>query len=196
MVKYMFATGGAFLAFVVLLISMIGLSGCDDVRREHLRETRRGVSDIQAYDQQVTADVYKDLVKAVPAPHPTDSVERRNLSKRLERFNVPSKISYIYLINYGKIMGYFVVKGKVSSVSSAMTCTQQLVEDGGAINQYSQVHVVESPQLDGSYGTNGEGIFFFTDTDTYVEWKGDYMLCDSPLKLAQPPELVQQVPAK
>jgi hypothetical protein len=30
-------------------------------------------------------------------------------------------------------------------------------------------------------------LFFFTTDGAYVEWMGDYMLCDKPLKLATPP---------
>jgi len=51
-------------------------------------------------------------------------------------------------------------------------------------------HVVSSPAEDGSYGTNGDAIFFFTTEGVYVEWRGDYMLCDQPLKLSTTPELV------
>ena len=53
--------------------------------------------------------------------------------------------------------------------------------------------MVSSPDIDGSYGTNGYAIFFFTTDDIYVEWRGDYMLVDQPLKLTQPPELIREI---
>ena len=53
--------------------------------------------------------------------------------------------------------------------------------------------VVDSPQLDGSYGSNGDGIFFFTTEGAYVEWNGEYMVSDYPLKLSTQPELVRVV---
>ena len=50
--------------------------------------------------------------------------------------------------------------------------------------------VVNSPDLDGSYGDNPKGIFFYTDKDEYKEWTGDYHYSDTPMNMAQPPELV------
>jgi hypothetical protein len=47
--------------------------------------------------------------------------------------------------------------------------------------------------IDGSYGSNGDAIFFFTTDDIYVEWRGDYMLADQPLKMTTQPELVRQI---
>ncbi|HAT74137.1 MAG: hypothetical protein US30_C0006G0034 [Candidatus Moranbacteria bacterium GW2011_GWF2_36_839] len=158
------------------------------------KSSSEAVSDIQAADQIVTAETFKRLNIAVPPPKLSDSVERRNLSKRLTRFNVSDKISYIYLINTGKIMGFFIVKGKVSSVNSMLTCTDQLVDDGQGNtgtgpSGRDNVHVVASPDLDGSYGSNGDAIFFFNDKDIYVEWNGKYMLSDQYIKLNQPPIL-------
>jgi hypothetical protein len=49
---------------------------------------------------------------------------------------------------------------------------------------------MESPDIDGSYGENAHGVFFFTTDGAYVEWSGTYFWTDRPLKLTQPPELV------
>ncbi len=157
----------------------------------------KAVSDIQAQDQFETAENFKRLYNAVPPPKMQDSQERRQLVKRLERFNVATKISYIYLIDRGQIMGFFTVKGKVSSVNSMLTCTAQLVNDGNSTyNGRDNVHVVASPDLDGSYGSNGDAIFFFNDQDVYVEWNGVYMLCDQYIKMKQPPVLKLKVDEK
>ncbi len=177
---------------ICLVAMVLILMGCTSVNKKG--SSTNATSDIQATDQQTTADQFKRLFAATPPPELTFSLERQQLVKRLERFNDPSKVSYIYLISFGKIMAHYVVKGKVSSVDSRLTCTQQMVADGKTSYQgRNYVHVVDSPALDGSYGTNGGGIFFFTDTDAYVEWHGDYMLCDQPLKMEQPPELVMPV---
>ena len=136
---------------------------------------------------------------ATPAPEIEKSQERLNLIERLKRFNTDSKVSYIYLVDFGKVMAFYTVKGKVSSVNSQLTTTEQIVdhEYRWGLNIDRSSHVVAAPDLDGTYGDNGDStIFFFTTDGTYVEWKGDYMLCDKPLKLTTPPELVIDVTEK
>lgn len=142
------------------------------------------------------AQVQKDLVQSVPIPKITSSSERANVAKRAEIFNTEGKISYIYLVNYGKVMAFFTVEGKVSSLQSYMTPEQRLVRGNGEkCSEYSLTNcfVVDAPDIDGTYGANVEGIFFFTTEDAYVEWKGDYMMSDQPLKLTTQPELVRTV---
>jgi len=181
------------LKIFIVMASLLFLVGCYETNEEYT-ESSKAVSDIQAKDQESTALAFKHLRTVVPPPRLKDSIERRNLVKRLTRFNVADKISYIYLVDFGKIMGFFVVKGKVSSVNSMLTCTDQLVDDGQS-KYYGRgnVHVVSSPDLDGSYGSNGDAIFFFNDKDVYIEWNGVYMLTDQYIKMDQPPELVLEV---
>lgn len=145
------------------------------------------------------------LIQAVPIPQLTTSQERLNISKRAQLFDNENKISYIYLISYGKVMTFYTVKGKVSSLNSYMSPQEQLVNSEGipcvtadhVVNNSpgcgSSANVIQAPDVDGSYGTNTDGIFFFTAQGAYVEWKGDYMMADQPLQLSTPPELVQQV---
>lgn len=138
-------------------------------------------------------------IVAVPIPQLETSQERKNLVRRLERFNTEDKISYIYLVNYGKVMAFYTIKGKISSVNSLLTNPQQLIDyygrqcDQGMVRNYGECYQVDSPDLDGSYGSNGDAIFFFTVDDVYVEWRGDYMLVDQPFKLTTQPELVRTI---
>lgn len=145
-------------------------------------------------EMEQTEENHQKLVIATPPPRIDQSLERQNLSKRLTRFNVPDKTSYIYLVSFGKVMAHYVMKGKVSSVNSLMTTPDQVVENWHSGNL--STHVINSPDLDGSYGDNGTAIFFFTATDAYVEWNGSYMLCDQPLRLSTPPELHIEVTEK
>lgn len=162
----------------VLLVTV----GCDDDRKDNT----------QRLEQNLTEEQQEVHLKAVPMPQLKTSQERKNLVRRLETFNTEDKVSYIYLVNYGKVMAFYTVKGKVSSVNSLLTTPDQIVDQWHGGHGY-QSHVVSSPDLDGSYGTNGDAIFFFTTDGTYVEWKGDYMLCDKPLKLSTPPQMVIEV---
>jgi len=169
---------------VVMLAAFVG---CDTKSKADAADKT------QAMEASFTEQQQQTLVKVVSPPKLSFSLERTNLKERLVRFNDPNKVSYIYLINFGKVMGFYPIKGKVSSVNSKLTTGEQVVYDpfcdsyGGAV---SCGKTVESPQLDGSYGTNGDAIFFFTTENVYVEWKGDYMLVDQPLQMATPPALI------
>jgi len=135
------------------------------------------------------------LVNAVPMPQLETSLERQNIANRAKLFNAPDKISYIYLISFGKVMAFYTVKGKVSSLNSYMSPQEQIVRGDGTPCQYLDTvcYTVQAPDVDGSYGQNASGVFFFTTDGAYVEWSGEYMMSDQPLQLSTQPELIQQI---
>lgn len=137
-------------------------------------------------EMRLTEDNHLRLVENVPPPKLETSQERKNLVRRLERFNIETKISYIYLFSdYGNIIYFTTVKGKVSSVNSLLTTPEQIVY------RYSASAIVASPDLDGSYGSNGDAIFWFNDQDVYFEWNGKYVLLDQPLQITTKPILIE-----
>ena len=167
----------------LLIVAAVLFCGCEP----HLDS-----SGTQGKEAKLTENQQAIHLKTTPPPKLSDSLERKNLTKRLTLFNDPNKVSYIYLIEYGKVMAFYTIKGKVSSVNSKLTTTEQIKTfertEGG-----DHSVVVESPDLDGSYGTNGDAVFFFLTDGTYVEWRGDYMLCDKPLKMSTPPLITLEV---
>ncbi|GAC1413827.1 MAG: hypothetical protein NVSMB66_6410 [Candidatus Doudnabacteria bacterium] len=157
-------------------------------------------------EQNHTEANQQALLQQQPPVTLTWSLERDNINKRTNLWNNPNKVSYIYLVNFGKVMAFYTIKGKVSSVNSQVTNSSQLTwkcvnADGtyassGNCNDFGQKiveGVIPSPSEDGSYGTNGNSVFFFTTDGAYVEWQGDYMLADQPLKLTTQPELVREI---
>ena len=169
------------IASIAVVAVMLAAVGCGSQRK----------SNTQLAEQNQTEAQQTIHLTSVPAPKLQTSQERKNLVRRLETFNKENKTSYIYLIDYGKVMAFYTVKGKVSSVNSLLTTPEQIVP--GRSGGHYATHVVASPDLDGSYGSNGDAIFFFTSDGTYVEWSGAYMLCDKPLKLSTPPQMVIHV---
>lgn len=145
----------------------------------------------KAAEQETVAAEVARLTNAVPVPSLTDSLERANISKRLTAFSDPSKISYIYLVSFGKVMAFYTVKGKVTSGSKRLTANDQLVDDGS--DYQAGQHVVSAPELDGTYGSSDPYIYFWTTDGTYVQWNGEYMMADQPLQLTTQPELVRSV---
>ena len=169
---------------IVLLLMVAMTMGCTET---DYKDTTSGK------EAQLTEENQDRLLTVSPPPKLDKSLERDNLVRRLELLNDENKIFYIYLVSYGKVMSQHVAKGKVSSVNSKLTTQEQIVDDPYARSGNYGGKVVESPDLDGSYGTNGDAIFFFTTEGAYVEWAGEYMVSDFPLQLTTPPELVRNI---
>jgi len=140
-------------------------------------------------EKKMTEENQKRLLNSQPPVKLDWSLERENINKRTNLWNDANKISYIYLIDYGKVMAFYTIKGKVSSVNSQITNPEQIADS------YSQggYAILPSPAEDGSYGTNGDGIFFFTTDGIYVETALSYVLVDQPLKMATPPALYREI---
>ena len=162
---------------VVILVSFFFV-GCNEQEGGKAQEEEMRLTDINQLR----------LIKATPPPSIEKSLERENLRERLIRFNDENKISYIYILSdFGAVITFFPIKGKVSSVNSMLTTTQQIMEDRFGSEWGT---AIDSPDLDGSYGSNGDAIFFFTTENVYCEWNGKYFLADRPLKLTTAPILI------
>jgi hypothetical protein len=128
-------------------------------------------------------------------PTPTDfdySLERYNLIRRAYWVNgqrqkaqaFPSPIpdlplGYVVLFTEsGGVVGRFVVEGKVSSLNSYLTPDSEYYS-----SDYSTKWL---PDIDGSYGNNDDGIFFFTPDGKYIEWTGVYLYSDIPFEVPNP----------
>lgn len=109
-----------------------------------------------------------------------DSLEKKNLEKKRAREESPDAIRYLYLMNFGQIVGYYVTKGKISSNGS------QIGPESEVIYAHSNGHVVDSSKDDGTYGVGDPGIFFFTTDDVMVETSLDYIQSDQPLAIDVP----------
>ena len=137
-------------------------------------------------------------------PTPTDidySLERYNLIKRAywvngqrEKANtlvcaVEKPLGYIVLFtDAGGVVGSFVVDGKVSSLNSFLTPDSMYYEAVGdyVANGKSNQENEWLPDVDGSYGENDAGIFFFTTDGKYIEWTGTYLYSDIPFIVDDP----------
>lgn len=133
---------------------------------------------------------------------PTDidySLERYNLIKRAywvngqrEKANtlpceIEKPLGYIVLFTEsGSIINQFIVDGKVSSLNSFLSPDSEYYEmnqgENGAWNDYNNWLA----DVDGSYGENDNGIFFFTTDGKYIEWTGTYLYSDIPFIVDDP----------
>lgn len=136
-------------------------------------------------------------------PTPTDldySLERYNLIRRAywvngqrEKANalpceVEKPLGYVVLFTEsGAVVNSFIVDGKVSSLNSYLTPDSEWYEQRYWSNGDSYDGANDwLADVDGSYGTNDNGIFFFTPDGKYIEWTGIYIYSDIPMTVKDP----------
>lgn len=144
-------------------------------------------------------DIYTTLANANSIqenqPTPDDleySLERYNLIRRAywvngqreKAISLPCEIErplgYIVLFTEGGgVVGRYIVDGKVTSLNSYLTPDSEWYENGEYRNNWLA-------DVDGSYGENDQGIFFFTPDGKYIEWTGIYLYSDIPFEVTTP----------
>ncbi len=142
-------------------------------------------------DTRQTLETVSNLQEQQPTPTDLDfSLERYNLIRRAYWVNgqrekaaavvckVEKPLGYIVLFTEsGSVVGRFVVDGKVSSLNSFLTPDSE---------EYNASYSKWIADVDGSYGENDFGIFFFTPDGKYVEWTGTYLYSDIPFEVDDP----------
>ena len=141
-------------------------------------------------DEANTKKVAADLQKSQPTPTDIEySLERYNLIRRAywvngqrEKANalpceIEKPLGYVTLFSGASVVGNFIVDGKVSSLNSFLTPDSE---------EYSSSYSEWLADVDGTYGENDSGIFFFTPEGNYIEWSGDYLYSDVPFKVDNP----------
>lgn len=194
-------------AATVLIAIAIIIAGCSGVEdqsassdelEKNVGENLKNVNfgDSWLFETKKTEKNQKGLVQVQPPEGMDRSLERQNLKQRNQYLNDQNNQHYVYLLSHGKVVTWYIAQGKVSSVNSKLTNDKQVVRipDCDEHNSGNDCwKVVESPQMDGSYGTNGDAIFFFTTDKKYVQWNGQYIVSEQPLNIQTPVELTQKV---
>lgn len=195
-----------------VLVAMAALAGCSAQDgggngEDLAKDTGANLTNVQPgesywYEVKYTEKNQRGLVKTRPPFTMDDSLERQNLIRRYKYLNDQNNEHYVYLMSHGKVVTWFVAQGKVSSVNSKLTNDKQIVRaqncdfdtaGGGGGSEGSCFKTVESPQMDGSYGENGDAIFFFTTDGRYIEWNGQYVVSEQPLNIQTPLSLTKQL---
>lgn len=183
-----------YLSLFIVLCLMMGLVACEEP-----------IASGTDNDKAVTINIANQLATNQPTPTDIDySLERYNLIKRAywvngqrEKANtlpceITKPLGYIVLFTEsGAIVGSFIVDGKVSSLNSYLSPDSEVYEIGGEStdNDVFRNGTQENDWLadvDGSYGENDAGIFFFTPDGKYIEWTGTYLYSDIPFIVDDP----------
>lgn len=175
--------------FMTIMIMCTMLASCE------VNTTTTGGSRQDTLNQQQAAD---ELQSNQPTPTDIDySLERYNLIRRTywvngqrEKANalpceIEKPLGYIVLFaESGAVVGSFVVDGKISSLNSFLTPDSEYYEK--STGSTSTIYNKWLADVDGSYGQNDAGIFFFTPDGKYIEWTGTYLYSDIPMIVDEP----------
>lgn len=178
---------------ILLLVAIIlcMLAGCDSDYQE------------QTSDVEKQQSITKDLQQSQPTPTDIDySLERYNLIRRAYWVNgqrekalslpcpVEKTLGYVVLMLEGVgVVGNYVIDGKVSSLNSFLTPDSEYYEYSAGETSKKNNWLAD---VDGSYGENDNGIFFFTTDGKYIEWTGTYIYSDIPYIVDDPILKVQE----
>lgn len=173
-------------AIALVLFMLAGVvvlfTGCESGSYEDTQRTKEAANKLQSNQKTPTDIEY--------------SLERYNLIRRAywvngqrEKANtlpceIQKPLGYIVLMSGNVVVGSFVVDGKVSSLNSFLT------PDTSSPNGSNSDWL---PDIDGSYGENDAGIFFFTPDGKYIEWTGTYLYSDIPFKVDDPVINIEEV---
>jgi len=115
----------------------------------------------------------------------SENSEIDNIKARLELTSNPGQIGFVLLLNeMGKPVMYTSVKGKITSGQKRLTPGQQTrTADCG---EWSCDQLIEAPSDEGTYGSSGPYIFFWTVDGQYIQWSGKYLYSDKPFRIEDP----------
>lgn len=176
---------------LLVAITLCMLAGCDSDYQE------------QTSDVEKQHSITKELQQSQPTPTDIDySLERYNLIRRAYWVNgqrekalslpcpVEKPLGYVVLMLEGVgVVGNYVIDGKVSSLNSFLTPDSEYYEYSAGETSKKNNWLAD---VDGSYGENDNGIFFFTTDGKYIEWTGTYIYSDIPYIVDDPILKVQE----
>lgn len=171
---------------LVMVVAAVCLTGCEEPTNGSRVDTKNTINAAATLQEN--------------QPTPTDieySLERYNLIRRTywvngqrEKANslpceIVKPLGYIVLFTEsGSIVGKFTVDGKVSSLNSFLTPDSEYYEIDTDSSSYRDNDWIAD--VDGSYGENDNGIFFFDIMGNYYEWTGCYLYTDVPMEISDP----------
>lgn len=109
------------------------------------------------------------------------NAEIDNIQRRLKLTSNPGQIGFVMLLNQaGQPIMYTSVKGKITSGGKRLTAPMQ--NYSGSYNEYGHQSLGPGPSDEGTYGTSGDYVFFWTTDGQYIQWAGSYLYSDKPFR--------------
>ena len=165
--KWLSTTGIAAL-LIFLFLSLGGASGCDSSTDPAITSSTSSTSS-GAADTKICDKV-------------TYKLACLSIVRRYQYLNDANKYGYFY----GFVQGVdrpvieYVIQGSVFPVSDLVN-NPNYQETCNSNGSGACAVVLDKQQPDGTYGTNGSGMFGFTADGAYFEWDGPYAYAEKPL---------------
>lgn len=157
--------------FILMMVAALLLAGCE-------------VEAEKTQSKNVQAEKAKAAANSISF---TENAEIDNIKKRLELTANPGLLGYVVLLNeMGQPVMYTGVKGKITSGGKRLTDPRHVVTKGNG-NGGSVMAVTDSPSDEGTYGSSGEYVFFWTPAGQYIQWNGKFLYSDKPFRLTTDP---------
>ena len=124
----------------------------------------------------------------------TDNYEQQNIEQRRKLFSKPGKVGYIVLLDsFARPVASYVIDGKPTSSGKRLSRPWDMVrcDTGGGVGGDC---VVEAPSDEGLWGSSSPYIYFFTAQGVYVQWSGNYVYQDQPIRLTEKPLIIEAQP--
>jgi hypothetical protein len=145
---------------IICALASLALVGCDEPTPQEVA-AREGQHRAQAAINNSAANSEQD-----------------NIERRIRLTSQPGLLGYIVLLNEtGQPILYTSIKGKVTSSGKRLT---RPYNAGGN----------PSPSDEGAWGSSDPYIYFWTSDDQYMQWNGNYLYSNSPIRLATEPLVV------
>jgi hypothetical protein len=141
----------------------------------------------KAKAQREDVSAAQEAAVPYPAAELKNPLDRKQLADRLRRNNNPNAISYLYILsNTGTPIGYFVLKGKLTSTESSLLPTDMIIDACNKGGEYCP-EVVQGGGDDGTYGSNENAVFGFTAQGVMITIRAEnWFQSDAPIALNVP----------
>lgn len=138
-----------------------------------------------SFEQQSKANEenVKELINQNALPKLDKSQDFDNIKRRLEYLNQGNNVGYLYIFSSaGILLREVQVMGKSTSLNAYITPMEEIKQVANGIRDAYGAYpasfvTVQAPDLDGTYGENADGIFWFTPDGTYQELIGSGYTC-------------------
>ena len=143
--------------------------------------TSDGKYNVSSNLAELQNDIMADAFTAYPVPKVNNFLERKIITDWAKRWDVPNKPCYCYVFVGEKCIGYFITNGKPASTQSYLI-PEQIDTHYTSGNQGHDM--MQSPDIDGTFGNNNPGYRMFLASGQAIEVSGYNMsmiYSDSPV---------------